>query len=408
VTERREMEDDLRQMAADLSEADRRKDEFLATLAHELRNPLAPLRNMLELMKRSGDDTQVLHQARDTMERQVSQMVRLVDDLLDLSRISRDKLELRMEPVELAAVLDQALEASRPLAEQAGHNLHVQLPREPVHLHADQARLAQVFSNLLNNSCKYTPEGGEIWLRAERREGDVAVTVKDNGTGIPPDKLDSIFEMFTQVDRTLERSQGGLGIGLTLVKRLVQMHGGTISVRSDGEGRGSEFEVRLPTILQPQTTEAEPAKVEPVQAESAPPPASQAPPAAASAKSAKRRRILVVDDNKDAAVSLAMLLKVSGNETHTAHDGQEALDAVERLSPEVVLLDIGLPILNGYEVCRRLRMRPGANGLVLVALTGWGQEEDRRKSHEAGFNGHLVKPVDFAQLTKLLNSLSPT
>jgi PAS domain S-box-containing protein len=385
VTERRRLADDLRKLAADLSDADRRKDEFLATLAHELRNPLAPLRNMLEILKRAEGDRELNRQALDTMERQLGQLVRLVDDLLDLGRINHNRLELRMGTVDLASVLHQAVQACRPLADAAGHELEVELPREPVRLRADAVRLAQVFGNLLNNACKYTAPRGKIGVTAERRGPDVVVAVSDTGIGIPPDKLASIFDMFAQVDQSLEQSQGGLGIGLTLVKRLVEMHGGAVEAESAGPGRGSAFTVRLP--VEPQGTEV------------------AAPPPEAPQQPALPRRILVVDDNRDAASSLALLLQIAGNETHLAHDGAAALDAAERHRPDLVLLDIGLPALNGYEVCRQVRAQSWGREMVLIALTGWGQDEDRRKSREAGFDGHLVKPVDYPALLDLLGSL---
>jgi PAS domain S-box-containing protein len=384
VTERKRLEDSLRQLAAHLSEADRRKDEFLATLAHELRNPLAPLLNMLEVLKRADGDNETLQCAREAMDRQLAQLVRLVDDLLDLNRITYNRLELRQSQVALSSVIQQAVETSRPHADAAGHELLVSLPEEPLYTYADPARLAQVFDNLLNNSCKYMKPGGKIWVTAEREGAEVVVTIKDTGSGIPPDKLNSIFDMFMQVDRSLERSQSGLGIGLTLVKRLVEMHGGSIVARSAGEGRGSEFAVRLPILV---------GVTEPAPVPSAAPELPQT------------RRVLIVDDNSDAAVSLALLLKISGNDTYTAHDGLEALEAFERYRPEVMLLDIGLPKLNGHEVCRRIRERPGGWDVVIVALTGWGQESDRRKSQGAGFDGHLVKPVDYGTLMDLLSSL---
>ena len=385
VTERKRLEDDLRRLAADLSQTDRRKNEFLATLAHELRNPLAPLCNILEVLKRGDGDGEMLKRARDTIERQLGQLVRLVDDLLDLNRITHDRLELRQGAVELASVIHQAVEAARPLADSAAHDLRVVLPKEPIFLHADPARLAQVFGNLLVNSCRYTRPGGTIWLTAKRLDGDVAVTVKDTGAGIPQDKLASIFDMFTQIDRSPERSQGGLGIGLTLVKRLVEMHGGTVEARSAGEGQGSEFEVRLP-ILSGTTNMVKPASN-------------------AEIKPMPTRRILIVDDNRDSADSLAMLLKITGNETYMAHDGVEAIEAAEKHRPEVVLLDIGLPKLSGHDVCRYVREQSWGKDIVVIALTGWGQEEDRRQSEEAGFDGHLVKPVDYDDLLQLLRSL---
>jgi PAS domain S-box-containing protein len=384
ITERKLAEERTYALLAQLKEADRRKDEFLATLAHELRNPLAPLRNMLEVMRRGGNGD-LIEQVRPTLERQLGQLVRLVDDLMDVSRIARGKLELRKERVELASVIHQSAEVSRPLAESAGHELIVSLPREPIYLYADPARLAQVFGNLLTNACKYTEPGGRIWVAAARQGGDVVVSVKDTGVGIPPDKLGSVFEMFNQIDRSLERSQGGLGIGLTLVKRLVEMHGGSVEAHSKGTGRGSEFVVRLPVLLEearPETPTAEPA------------------PAAA-------RRILVVDDNRDAATSLALLLQLTGNEAQIAFDGLEAVEATAAFRPDVILLDIGLPKLNGYDACRRIREQPWGRGVMLVALTGWGQEEDRRQSKEAGFDHHMVKPVDLAALTALLAELRP-
>jgi PAS domain S-box-containing protein len=384
MTGRKRMEDDLRKLAADLSEADRRKDEFIAMLAHELRNPLAPLSNMLEVLKRTDDDPSVMQRARETMERQLGQMVRLVDDLLDLNRITHNRLELRQGQVELAAVVQQAVEAARPLAEAARHQLQVSVPAEPCHLYADSARLAQVFGNLLTNSCKYTPAGGRIALAAVCDGNNVTVSVKDNGAGIPPDKLDRIFDMFMQVDRDMERSQDGLGIGLTLVKRLVEMHGGTVEAKSGGEGKGTEIIVRLPL------------RDGPAPAEAPQPTAEQA--------LSRTRRILVVDDNTDAADSLAMLLKLMGVETFIANDGLEALDAAREQRPDVILLDIGLPIMNGYEVCRRLRGEPWGKAMIIFALTGWGQEEDRRRSMEAGFDGHLVKPVEPSELFEQLRA----
>lgn len=382
VTNRKRLEDDLRRLAADLSETDRRKNEFLATLAHELRNPLAPMSNMLEVVKRADGDGETLKRAHDTIERQLHQMVRLVDDLLDLNRITHDRLELRRGEVELSAVIQQAVEVARPLIDAAGHNLIVDLPAESIYLNADRARLAQLFGNLLNNSCKYTRPNGKITLSAERSDDEVVVTVNDDGAGIPPDKLDSIFDMFMQVDRTAERSQGGLGIGLTLVKRLAEMHGGSIEAKSAGEGQGSAFIVRLPILQTPVGIS----------------PAASDTPAASSAK----RRILIVDDNKDSADSLALLLEITGNKTYMAHDGVEAVEAIEKHRPEVVLLDIGLPKLDGHEVCRRVREQPWGKDIMVIALTGWGQEDDRRKSEEAGFNGHLVKPVDYDKLLELL------
>ncbi len=384
ITEQKRLDDDLRRLATDLSENDRRKNEFLATLAHELRNPLAPMSNMLEVVKRADGDVEVLKRAHDTFERQLGQMVRLVDDLLDLNRITHDRLELRRSEVELSSVIQQAVEVARPLIDSAGHELTIDLPDEPVYLNADRARLAQVFGNLLNNSCKYTRPQGRISLGAEIAGDEIVVIVKDNGAGIPPDKLDSIFDMFMQVDRTAERSQGGLGIGLTLVKRLAEMHGGSIEATSGGEGQGSEFVVRLPILRKG-------AKVSQLVMD-------------AGVESPPQRRVLIVDDNKDSADSLAMLLEITGNLTYMAHDGVEAVEAIEKHRPEVVLLDIGLPRLDGHEVCRRVRAQPWGKDIVIIALTGWGQDDDRRKSEEAGFNGHLVKPINYDKLLELLGS----
>ena len=385
VTDRMRMMNDLQRLAANLSVADQRKNEFLATLAHELRNPLAPMSNMLEVVKRAGDDEKVLKQAHETFERQLNQMVRLVDDLLDVNRITHDRLELRRSEVELSSVIQQAVEVARPLIDAADQELIVDLPEEPIHLNADSARLAQVFGNLLNNSCKYTEKNGTITLSAEQVDDEVLVTVKDNGAGIPRDKIGSIFDMFMQVDRSSERSQEGLGIGLTLVKRLVEMHGGSIEARSEGEGFGSEFIVCLPVISRPLVS---------------------APRTGTASELSTQRRVLIVDDNRDSADSLAMLMEITGNKTFLAYDGVEALEAIDKHRPEVVLLDIGLPKIDGHEVCRRVREQPWGRDIVIIALTGWGQEDDRRKSEEAGFNGHLVKPVDYDNLLSLLAELT--
>jgi PAS domain S-box-containing protein len=368
-----------------LRDSNRRKDEFLATLAHELRNPLAPIRNALSVLDVAHSDRDTFKRATEMMSRQLAQMVRLIDDLLDVSRISRGKLRLRMEHVELASIVHQAVETCRPLADSSEHQLTVVLPTEPVYLRADPIRLSQVLSNLLNNSCKFTERGGRITLSAVRQGSDVVISVEDNGIGIAPEKTEGIFEMFAQADQSLEKAQGGLGIGLTLVKRLVELHGGSIDVRSEGIGRGSEFIVRLPVVAEVPRSEPECM-------------------AATTIPTASGQRILVVDDNRDSAISLAMVLQLTGNEAHTAHDGQEAVAAAEEKRPDVILLDIGLPKLNGYDVCRRIRQQPWGSDVVIIALTGWGQDEDKRKSREAGFNGHLVKPVDHAALMKLLAS----
>ncbi len=384
----RDITDRKRDMEA-LQEADRRKDEFLATLAHELRNPLAPIRNGLQILRLAKDDREAEERARAMIERQVRQMVRLIDDLLDLSRISRGKVELRRERIPLETVVQNAVETSRPLIEQSGHRLTLDLPAEPLCVDADVTRIAQVVANLLNNAAKYTEPGGDIRLTVSSGESDVAISVQDNGVGIPAPMLPQIFEMFTQVDRSLERSQGGLGIGLTLVKRLVEMHGGTVEARSQGHGQGSEFVIRLPLL-----------KAAP---EDSPPPADGELAAGASG----RRRILVADDNVDSAVSLTLMLEFMGNEVRTAHDGIEAVAAAAEFRPELILLDIGMPGMNGYDACREIRRQPWGQGTVIAALTGWGQDEDKRRSREAGFDQHLIKPVEPAALDRLLASLPP-
>jgi len=379
VTELRQAEEALRQ-------SDRRKDEFLATLAHELRNPLAPVRNALEIMKRAGGDLRLIEQARQTMDRQMLHLERLVDDLLDVSRITQDKLELRRQRVDLAALVQQVVETSRPLAEVAQQRIDVEIPAVPIQVDADPMRLGQVFSNLLSNASKYSDPGGEIRVVVRRSAQSASVSVQDRGIGIPPDMQSRIFEMFTQVPGSTQRAQGGLGIGLTLVRRLVEMHRGKVEVHSDGIGRGSEFVVELPLLHETGTAKPMETKVRP--------PATAA-----------RHRILVVDDNRDAAESLAMLLRFSGHETQLAHDGPEAVEVAQSFRPDVVLLDIGLPGMNGYDVAHRLRAQPGGVGLVLIALTGWGQEEDRRRSKAVGFDHHLVKPVHTDELAALLASL---
>jgi PAS domain S-box-containing protein len=375
----------LRKRAGDLAEASRHKDEFLATLAHELRNPLAPIRNAVLYLGMDGLTEPDVKTAGDVISRQVHVMVRLIDDLLDLSRISRNKLDIRKESVELATILESAVESSQPLIEQCGLELTVSQPSKPVHLDADPIRIAQVFSNLLNNSAKYTKRGGHIWLTAEREGSDVIVAVRDDGIGIPGEMLASIFEMFTQVDRSLERSQGGLGIGLTLVRRLVEMHDGSIEARSDGPDKGSEFIVRLPLRIQP--LDEPPLKADPKPV------------------FLRQCRILVVDDNIDSAQTLGMLMRLKGNDVRTAHDGLEAVKVAETFRPELMLLDIGLPKLNGYEVARRIRQQSWGQDMTIVALTGWGQDDERRRSAEAGFNAHLVKPVDLVALEELLAGL---
>ncbi len=377
-------QEELRQVAAKLSEADRRKDEFLATLAHELRNPLAPIRTGLELMKVVKDDSALLDEIRSAMERQTDQLVRLVDDLLDVSRITHGKLELRTCRVKLADVMKSAIEASRPMIDDAHHHLTVKLPDQPIEFDADPHRLAQILSNLLNNSAKYTPDGGQISLTAERRGAQVMLTVADNGIGIPADMLDRVFQMFTQIQRPVETGSPGLGIGLTLVKSLVTMHGGSIEVHSDGHNQGSEFRICLPIL-------------EDVHSESMGTPDRNAPP-----NGAKPRRVLVVDDNVDAARTLSLIINVLGAEVRVANDGQRAIEAAAEFLPDLILMDIGMPIMNGYDAARRIRQESWGKTITLVALTGWGQEEDRARTKEAGFDHHLVKPADPAGIRKLL------
>jgi PAS domain S-box-containing protein len=379
VTERKRQEEALR-------EADRRKDEFLATLSHELRNPLAPMRHALQIIRQSPDRA-ARAEARAVVERQFEQLVRLVDDLLDVSRITRGKLELRRGPVPLAEAVAEAVETARPLIDQMGHRLTVTLPGRPVVVDADLTRLAQVFANLLTNSAKYSDRGGHIQLSAVVEGGAVAVSVKDDGMGIAADYLPRLFRMFAQAEGSQGRAQGGLGIGLTLVKRLAEMHGGSVEARSDGPGKGAEFVVRLPVV------EAAAAPAADVKAE----PAAPGPPL----------RVLLVDDNRDGADSLAALLRLMGHEVRVAYDGPEGAGAAEQFRPDVILLDIGLPKLNGYEVCRRVREQPWGRGVFIAALTGWGQDEDLRRAREAGFDEHLVKPVGAQRLTELLAGVRP-
>lgn len=376
MTQRRQMEDSLRA-------SDRKKDEFIALLAHELRNPLAPIRNGLQVLRLAGDDIKTAERALLMMERQLSHMVRLIDELLDISRINRRKMELRRARVTLGEVISSAIETARPLIDAEGHTLTVVLPPSPVYLDADLTRLAQVFSNLLTNSAKYTKPGGHIWLTAVPQSGEVAVSVQDTGIGIPAESLGTIFDMFAQLDRSIERATGGLGIGLALVKGLVEMHGGTVTAQSGGAGQGSTFTVTLPVIHPEEPAAAPPA--ENLHAAAGP-----------------QRRILVVDDNHDGAESLAMMLELLNNDVQIAHDGVEAVHQAELFRPHLILMDIGMPRLNGYEATRRIRQEPWGRNITIIALTGWGQEVDRARSQEAGCNGHLVKPMNRADLQKLL------
>jgi CheY-like chemotaxis protein/nitrogen-specific signal transduction histidine kinase len=380
--------DDRRKAEEALKEADRRKDEFLAMLAHELRNPLAPIRNAVQALRRLGSPDPQLQWIREVIDRQAEHLARLVDDLLDVSRITQGKIALRQERLELMAVIARALETSRPNIDARKHHLNVSLPQEPIRLEGDLIRLAQVVSNLLNNAAKFTEEGGQIWLTAESQEGEIVLRVRDNGVGIPADLLPRIFDLFTQADRSLDRSQGGLGIGLSLARSIVEMHGGQVEAASAGLGQGSEFTVRLPLL-----------------AEATPQSGRESATRTGSAATPRRYRILVVDDNVDSAESMAFLLKFSGHEVQIAHDGPSAIETALLFLPQVLLLDIGLPGMSGYEVARRLRERPEMRNAALLALTGYGQEEDRRRSKEAGFDHHLVKPVDPKLLETLIGSL---
>ncbi|RYZ06541.1 MAG: hybrid sensor histidine kinase/response regulator [Myxococcales bacterium] len=372
-------------LVRELRDADRKKDDFIALLAHELRNPLAPLRNGLHVMRLASPDSPAVAKARAIMERQLSHMVRLIDDLLDVSRISLNKLQLRRARVPLADVVASAVETARPGIDSAEHHLEVVLPAEPILLDADLTRLSQVLANLLTNAAKYTPRRGQITLRAERRGEEAVVCVEDNGIGLHADSLQRVFDLFSQVDHGFERSTGGLGIGLALVRGLTEMHGGSVRAESDGPGLGSRFVVRLPAVA---GAAEELAQI-----------------TAASVLDAPKRRILVADDNRDAVELLATMLRLSGNDVHTASDGEEAVTLAEQLRPDVVLMDVGMPRLNGLDATRRIREQDWGKRLVVIALTGWGQEADRRLSREAGCDDHLVKPVDFAELSRVVSEL---
>jgi signal transduction histidine kinase/CheY-like chemotaxis protein len=363
-----------------LREADRRKDDFLATLAHELRNPLAPIRTGIDILRMTGADSQA-RPVLPMMERQLTHLTRLLDDLLDVSRISRSKVRLHVERVDLRHTVEAAIETSRPLIEEMGHELTASLPSEPLWVDADPVRLAQVLSNLLNNAAKYTPAGGKIALKAERLGDEVEVRVRDNGLGIPRERLDSIFDMFTQLESPVSNLKGGLGIGLSLAKGLVALHRGTIEARSDGPGRGSEFRVRLPAGAS-RATDA---------VHEQPLPTRRA-----------KLSIVVVDDNRDAAASLATVLELMGHEVSVAHDGESAIPLANEVRPQAMLVDLGMPGIDGYETCRRIRSEPWGESMRMIAVTGWGQDEDRRKSAIAGFDEHLVKPVNPDTLVELL------
>ena len=388
ITERSRLERQTQEQAAALVDLHRRKDEFLAMLSHELRNPLAPIVNALELLRRHNEEDAFQNQIREMMTRQVGRLTRLVDDLLEVSRITTGRIPLHAERILVSDIMERAAETVRPLIEQRRHELNVSLPPQAIWLHADAARLEQVLVNLLTNAAKYTDEGGQIGLTAGQEGDAVVLRVRDTGVGIAPELLPHIFEMFTQAERSLDRSQGGMGIGLCLVQRLVQLHGGTVDVQSV-PGEGSEFVVRLPVMQTAMSS-------------SLPSPAVATP-----EQPGTCRRVLIVDDNADSAGSLAMLLKTSGHDVRIARDGPTALRACADCPPDVVLLDIGLPGLSGYEVATRMRQQPGLSHVLLVALTGYGQEADLQRSQEAGLDHHLVKPVDFSKVQKILTGVRP-
>ncbi len=386
--ERGRIEKELRRRAEQLAEMDRRKDEFLATLAHELRNPLAPIRNSLNILRLSCRTGPAPEHVLEMMERQVSHMVRLVDDLMEVSRITRGKIDLHKERTELAAIIRSAVDTSRPLIEAARHQLAVSVPTEPLILEVDSVRLSQVIANLLNNAAKYTEEGGQIWLTTRREQDHVVISIRDTGVGIPAEMLPRIFDMFAQVDRTLKRSQGGLGIGLHLARTLVEMHGGKIEAHSQGPGQGSEFILRFPLAQTDSSGEESCSRMYDPRT-----------------GGSSQHRILIVDDNHDVADSLLILLQFLGADTFVAYDGQSALDALRIYRPSVVFLDIGMPGMDGHEVARQMRRMPEGRDVAIIAMTGWGQEEDRRRSKANGFNDHLVKPVNADALQALLASL---
>jgi signal transduction histidine kinase len=378
MNERRGAEEALRVV-------DRRKDEFLATLAHELRNPLAPVRNALYLLQAAGSTPETQATARAIIDRQVRQLVRLVDDLLDVSRITTGKLALRRERTELRAVAAAALEAVEPMMRERRHRLSVDLPPAGLTVNADPTRLSQVFLNLLNNAAKFTNRGGEVAFSLALEDGQVLARVRDSGIGIAPEAIDEIFEMFAQADRSLERTTMGLGVGLSLSRRLVELHGGTLEARSEGLGRGAEFTVRMPALVLEEPAPARPA-------------------AGRSARGERRQRVLVVDDNEDFANTLASMLQVLGHDVRVEHDGESGLAAAEAFRPDIAFLDIGMPRLNGYELARRLRALPATAASILVAVTGWGQAADRQRAREAGFDEHVVKPLEIDRLRSLLGA----
>jgi CheY-like chemotaxis protein len=380
-----------------LKEADRHKDEFLAMLAHELRNPLAPIHNAIQLKRRKDLGDPQLIWSRDVIERQVVHLTRLVDDLLDVSRITRGKINLNKEVIDLATLVARTVETVQPLIDERGHTLTVEIPGGVLAVHGDPTRLTQALGNVLGNAAKYTDGGGRITISAAQVSTEVEIRVRDTGIGIPAELMPMIFNLFTQLDGASGPAQSGLGIGLALVQRLVEMHGGSVTAYSEGPGLGSEFVIRLPLLMAP--------------AQSAENPQSSNHPSALeqsmiNAEAPRTpRRILVADDNNDALESLATLLQLSGHEVYAAPNGAAALEFAEQHRPEVALLDIGMPKLDGYEVAKRIRAQDWGQRITLVALTGWGQDSDRRRSQEAGFDSHLVKPLDLDKLTDLLADL---
>jgi signal transduction histidine kinase/ActR/RegA family two-component response regulator len=373
---------------AELQAADRNKDEFLATLAHELRNPLAPMSNSLFILGQREVPQHARERALSTLQRQVRQMVKLIDDLLDVGRIRLGKLALSPRRVKLGEVVDQAVETVAPMIEASRHRLSILLGVDPVYVEADPIRLAQVISNLLNNAAKFTPPEGELSLSTTVEPGWVEIHVKDNGAGIDPRRIEEIFGLFTQLDQSVERQHSGLGIGLALVRRLTELHGGTVFARSDGPGRGSEFVVRLPTAAAPATPVLGPAVGPEI--------------------AGRVRRVLVVDDNRDGAETLAMMTRLMGHEVRTANDAASALHSGGEWQPDLVIMDIGMPGMNGYDACAAMRAAPWGRSALIVALTGWGQEHDRRRAEEAGFDRHVVKPIGPELLRSLFDDARPS
>ncbi|HQU46385.1 MAG TPA: ATP-binding protein [Pirellulales bacterium] len=388
ITDRVRMQREINRQAAELADAYRRKDEFLAMVSHELRNPLAPILNSVYILRLQGGENALQREARAMIERQTAHLARIVDDLLEISRIATGRIHLRLATVELNSIVNRAIAVSRPLIESRHHRISVSLCEAPIWLSADPVRLEQVLVNLLNNAAKYTGQGGQIWLTVRRFEAEVKIRVKDTGAGIEPAMLPRIFDLFTQAERSLDRAQGGLGIGLALVRSLVELHRGSVTAISGGLGTGSEFIVCLPLVPLPMQV------------------ADQGPPSVTE-RAPQGSRVLVVDDNMDLADSIATLLRLAGYEVRTAGTGPAGLEAARTYRPHVVLLDIGLPEMDGFEVARRIRQEHELKDIQLVALTGYGEEHHQRASSEAGFNQHLVKPVEAKRLLAILAELVP-